>query len=272
MTEELNKQILDSQTANQKIQSPSQPTPNAPVMIPQAYSNQQSSSGIGDTSSVPPGIDGWGWGPFLLTWIWGIFHGVWISLLVFLPIPFLGLIIAIVLGINGRKWAWQNKKWDSAEHFNRTQRNWSIAGFVVIGLFLTVAPIIIILLVTTLVAINPVERLRESEANMVNSEVREVGTAINVCISEQTSKGTALEVIYSKEVINATTGKGGCAEQNDLVESKYISVVPSEVTIKVGTNKICVYEATTNSPIQYASWDSSEGVVRLVPNGITECI
>jgi hypothetical protein len=49
---------------------------------------------------------------------------VWIALLAL--VPFAGFIMAIVLGIKGREWAWKNKKWDSVEHFNRVQRRWSV--------------------------------------------------------------------------------------------------------------------------------------------------
>jgi hypothetical protein len=31
------------------------------------------------------------------------------------------------------EWAWQNKRWDSLEHFNRVQKKWSVWGVVLIG-------------------------------------------------------------------------------------------------------------------------------------------
>lgn len=73
---------------------------------------------------IPDGIRGWSWGAFLLTWIWAIGNRTWIGLLTL--IPYVGFIMAIVLGIRGREWAWKNKKWDSVEHFNRVQRLWSM--------------------------------------------------------------------------------------------------------------------------------------------------
>ena len=80
-------------------------------------------SGSSD-AAVPDGVKGWSWGAFLLNWIWAIFNGTWIGLLAL--VPFIGFVMAIVLGIKGREWAWKNKKWDSVEHFNRVQRLWSI--------------------------------------------------------------------------------------------------------------------------------------------------
>lgn len=47
-------------------------------------------------------------------------------------IPYVGLIMAIVLGVKGREWAWKNKRWDSVEHFNRVQRLWSIWGAILL--------------------------------------------------------------------------------------------------------------------------------------------
>jgi len=85
---------------------------------------------------VPDGIKGWSWGAFFLNWIWAIGNRTWIGLLAF--IPYVGLIMAIVLGFKGREWAWKNKEWESVEHFNRVQKKWSywgvgIFGFVFIG-------------------------------------------------------------------------------------------------------------------------------------------
>lgn len=37
-----------------------------------------------------------------------------------------------VLGIRGSAWAWQNRRWESVDHFRRTQRNWALAGFALV--------------------------------------------------------------------------------------------------------------------------------------------
>ena len=60
--------------------------------------------------------------------MWGLFNRVWLSLLVFVPV--IGLFVPFVLLFKGREWAWQNKTWESVEHFNRVQRNWTIAGLI----------------------------------------------------------------------------------------------------------------------------------------------
>jgi hypothetical protein len=75
---------------------------------------------------VPPEINRWNWGAFLLNWIWGVGNNTFIALLTF--VPFLGLIMPFVLGAKGNAWAWRNGRWDSIEHFKRVQRSWAIWG------------------------------------------------------------------------------------------------------------------------------------------------
>lgn len=78
------------------------------------------------SNAVPESVKGWSWGAFLLNWIWAIGNRTWIGLLVL--IPYLGFIMAIVLGFKGREWAWKNRHWDSVGHFNEVQRRWSFWG------------------------------------------------------------------------------------------------------------------------------------------------
>jgi len=101
--------------------------PNAPA------SNTKAASAA-PAIEVPDGVKGWSWGAFLLNWIWAIGNRTWIGLLAL--IPYVGLVMAIVLGFKGREWAWKNKRWESVEHFNAVQRKWSIwAGVVVLVVF-----------------------------------------------------------------------------------------------------------------------------------------
>ena len=85
-------------------------------------------SGQGPSAVVPSELQGWNWGAFLLTWIWGIGNRVWWALLALIPIPIVGLAMAIILGLKGNEWAWQSKKWESIERFRRTQRIWMYWG------------------------------------------------------------------------------------------------------------------------------------------------
>lgn len=82
---------------------------------------------------IPPGLDRWNWGAFLLNWIWGIGNSTYIAFLMF--VPFVNMIMIFVLGAKGSKWAWKNRVWADEDHFVRTQRNWARAGLAVIAGF-----------------------------------------------------------------------------------------------------------------------------------------
>ena len=105
----------------------------------------ENTSGQGRLATIPEEVRGWNWGALLLGVIWGIGNNVWIALLEF--IPFLGFIIPFVLGQKGNEWAWRNKKWDSVEHFKRTQRTltkWGVWLIVIIPiLFFILAAVVI---------------------------------------------------------------------------------------------------------------------------------
>jgi hypothetical protein len=93
--------------------------------------------------AIPDGIKGWSWGAFFLNWIWAIGNKTWIGLLAL--IPYVGFIMAIVLGFKGREWAWKNNNWESVEHFNRVQKKWSywgvgiVVGALVIGILAAIS-------------------------------------------------------------------------------------------------------------------------------------
>lgn len=82
-----------------------------------------------EPQDIPPELDRWNWGAFLLNWIWGIGNNTYIALLIF--VPFVGLVMPFVLGAKGSRWAWRNGRWDSVEHFKRVQRRWAIWGAVI---------------------------------------------------------------------------------------------------------------------------------------------
>lgn len=96
--------------------------------------NAVNSSGKGKGHEIPDGIKGWSWGAFMLGWIWAIGNKTWIGLLA--VVPYIGFVMSIVLGVKGREWAWQNKQWDSVEHFNKVQKRWSFWGVMLIGVAL----------------------------------------------------------------------------------------------------------------------------------------
>ena len=94
-------------------------------------------SGHGKASTIPPEIDRWNWGAFLLNWIWGIGNNTYIALLMF--VPMVNIVVAFMLGAKGSVWAWQNRRWDSVAQFQAVQRSWTkwAIGVYAIGLVIT---------------------------------------------------------------------------------------------------------------------------------------
>ena len=80
-------------------------------------------------AEIPPELNRWNWGAFLLNWIWGVGNNTFIALLCF--IPGVVIIMVFVLGAKGSRWAWRNGRWDSIEHFKRVQRLWAIWAVVI---------------------------------------------------------------------------------------------------------------------------------------------
>jgi hypothetical protein len=83
-----------------------------------------------EPQDIPPELDRWNWGAFLLNWIWGVGNNTYIALLTL--IPFVGFVMPFVLGAKGSRWAWRNGRWDGVEHFKRVQRQWAIWGAVIL--------------------------------------------------------------------------------------------------------------------------------------------
>ena len=113
-------------------QTPPVPTvtdPITPQPPPSSTAGTTNTSGQGSGSVVPEEVKGWSWGGFLLSWIWGVGNSVWLALLCFVPV--VSLVMPFVLGLKGREWAWRAKRWDSIEHFKKTQRTWDIAAVII---------------------------------------------------------------------------------------------------------------------------------------------
>jgi hypothetical protein len=101
----------------QKAEIPARNLPSPPAV---------NTSGQGRNAIVPAEIKKWHWGAFLLSWIWGLGNGTYIALLSL--VPYAGLVMPFILGAKGNEWAWQNKRWDSVEHFQRVQQKWTQWG------------------------------------------------------------------------------------------------------------------------------------------------
>jgi hypothetical protein len=98
-------------------------------------------------AAVPAEAKRWNWGAFLLTWVWGLGNSTYIALLALLPV--VNIVMAVVLGIKGGRWSWQNRKWQGVEQFNRVQGLWAAFGLgLLAGCLLELAIVIALLIVT----------------------------------------------------------------------------------------------------------------------------
>ncbi|BAU04924.1 protein kinase domain-containing protein [Fischerella sp. NIES-3754] len=77
---------------------------------------------------VPPEIQGWNWGAFLMSPLWSITNQVWIGLLSW--VPYVGIPMPFVLGAKGNTWAWRSRQWRSIEDFKAHQRAWTKAAII----------------------------------------------------------------------------------------------------------------------------------------------
>lgn len=125
-------------------------------------------SGGGPSAAVPPEIDRWNWGAFLLNWIWGIGNGVYLALLMFVPL--VNVVMWFVLGAKGSRWAWQKRRWDNVEHFKRAQRQWARWAVVVYAL--------VFLLVGGSVAMIPFMMKRSEAYRLAVAELQAHGEAV----------------------------------------------------------------------------------------------
>ena len=92
------------------------------VVTPQPQAQYQQP--VHQQQATPKCLNKFSWGAFLLSWIWGVCHRVWISLLCF--IPYVNFVMIFVLGFNGNKWAWEKcKDTMTADEFDARQKSWT---------------------------------------------------------------------------------------------------------------------------------------------------
>lgn len=157
-------------------------------------------SGQGQGTEIPAEIKGWNWGAFLLQWIWGLGNKSYKTFMVY--IPFAGIVFFFINGAKGNEWAWQNRKWESIEHFKKVQRKWTKAGLVFLG-GIFILFFVIFFFITGI--FNKSEVYKISLSNIVHTEkfIEKVGNPyetgmITGSIQTSNSNGSA-ELNYSIE-------------------------------------------------------------------------
>ncbi len=133
-------------------QAPPQSNPQ-PGVSATTYPYDQSPVAAAAQQAVPSILGKWNWGAFLLSWVWGVFNGAYLSLLCL--VPFLNVVWLFVTGFKGNEWAWNSGKFHTVEEFEEKQRQWTKWGIIIaaisIGLNILVWGayfVLVILLVT----------------------------------------------------------------------------------------------------------------------------
>jgi hypothetical protein len=93
-------------------------------------------SGQGPTALVPQELSGWCWAGFLIPGLWCLVYRKYLLFVVFMVLSLvtggiLGLVASIWCGLEGNRWAWQNRRWESIQQFRATQRVWVIWGIII---------------------------------------------------------------------------------------------------------------------------------------------
>lgn len=99
-----------------------------------------------DCNAKPDNLNKWSWGAFAIYPIWGLFNGCWWTLLIGVFLSWFWPIPNIIMGIYGRRWAWENKTWENIEVFENSQKNWNTAGIIIFCLNLVTLPFLFLLL------------------------------------------------------------------------------------------------------------------------------
>ncbi len=70
-------------------------------------------------------------GAFILTPIWALVHKKYLFAIIAL-IPIIGLVASFMALINGGRWAWDSKDWQTEYYFKESTLKWNIAGGIVL--------------------------------------------------------------------------------------------------------------------------------------------
>lgn len=88
--------------------------------------------------TTPSILYSWSWGAFCLSWIWGIYNGIYWPLIIIACnfIPYIGVLcslgICVYLGLKGNEMAWDKEKQKGTDvyTFESTQGTWNMVGLV----------------------------------------------------------------------------------------------------------------------------------------------
>ncbi len=141
----------------QVYQEPSQqygPPPGAGYGQSYAQPSDGNTSGMGAGYGEPPEASGWTFAGFVPFGIYAFVMGnvMWGVIGLVTQLCGLYLIYSIFVGVQGKKLAWQGKRFASLEEYNQAQSTWNIVGVVclAVGVLLTIAAFALLVWLLTL--------------------------------------------------------------------------------------------------------------------------
>ncbi len=172
---------------------------NSPQYIPPATTANYGSDWVGGGGTfntsipIPPEIQGWNWGAFLMSGFWCLTNQVWIGLLSW--IPYVNLVMVFILGAKGNTWAWRSRQWRSIEDFKAHQRAWAKAALIIYS-SLTALTVLAIFIAAS----NLPEENNSSETNQPTQTQQDSNSSQSSSDSPSTSSTSETETGTFQEV------------------------------------------------------------------------
>lgn len=158
--------------------------------------------------NIPKELNEFNWGAFILTFIWGIKHKAWITLLaiplIYFQLPF-GLNWLLLTGLQfycgfkGNMWAYQVDWWMTPKDFRQTQMRW---GIVAVLLNISI-PLIALIIAGRFVqkdSENPVNFIGNTQCSVAYSKLKK----FNKISLNSSMTGVDLANNFAKQFKNAT--------------------------------------------------------------------
>ncbi len=128
-----------------------------------------------DLNGVPPELESFSWSAFLWGGIWALAHRVWIGVLAF--VPGLGLIMHVVLGLRGQRWAYRAGTIPDVASFKKAQRTW-----VIVWLIVSVVAVPVVVGVGSAIAIFGIKKyLTEAKHAEARRTLQQLATGMAKC-------------------------------------------------------------------------------------------
>ena len=183
---------------------------------------------------IPKELNEFNWGAFLLTFIWGIPHKAWVTLvalpLILIQMPF-GLnwlllgIFQVYCGFKGNMWAYQKDWWKKPIDFRHTQMTWAICAFL-LTFIIPLSIFLIALRFVTKSSDNPAEFINNAQCYATGRTLKKVVPKLNI----------------SDNMTSAQIAK----QMSQRIEKTHLSGDSLIYSAKVGNEDVDVYKITVN--------------------------